>query len=88
MDTQVEREILAAHADQLNAGLRGPAAYPPMTGGQQHTLTPFLLLAELLSEVLVLVEPSPTFVQRLGHELAWQPRGVNCHSWSGIARGS
>ena len=70
MDTQVEREILAAHADRLNAGLRGPAAYPPMTPEQQHTLTPLLRLAELLSEVLVLVEPSPTFVQKLGHELA------------------
>ena len=30
MDTQVEREILAAHADRLNAGLQGPAAYPPV----------------------------------------------------------
>jgi hypothetical protein len=70
MDTQVEREILAAHADRLNAGLQGPAAYPSMTSEQQRRLNPLLQLAELLAEVLVLVEPSPTFVQRLGQELA------------------
>ncbi len=70
MDAKVEREILAAHADRLNAGLRGAAAYPPMTSDQRRILAPFLQLAEWLSETLVMVEPSPAFVQRLGQDLA------------------
>lgn len=70
MDAKVEREILAAHADRLNAGLRGAAAYPPMTSDQRRILAPFLQLAEWLSETLVMVEPSPTFVHRLGQDLA------------------
>lgn len=70
MNAQVEREILAAHAEQLNAGLRGSAAYPPMTSEQKSALSPLLQLAEWLSEALTTVEPSPAFVQRLGHELA------------------
>jgi hypothetical protein len=70
MDAKSERAILIAHADRLNAGLRGPAAYPPMTSEQQRVLAPLLQLAEWLSETLVMVEPSPTFVQRLGQELA------------------
>jgi hypothetical protein len=69
MDTQVEREILAAHSDRLNAGLRGPAAYPPMTSAQRYSLGPLLQLAEWLSEAFVMVEPAPTFVQILGQEL-------------------
>ena len=70
MDAKVEREILAAHADQLNDGLRGTAAYPPMTADQHSVLAPFLQLAEWLSETLVAVEPSPAFVQKLSQELA------------------
>jgi len=70
MDEKVEREILAAHADRLNAGLRGPDAYPSMNSDQRHVLMPLLKLAEWLSETLVMVEPSPTFVQRLGQDLA------------------
>lgn len=70
MDSRVEREILAAHADRLNAGLRGSAAYPPMTSEQHHVLTPLLQLAEWLSDTLVMVEPSPAFVNRLGQQLA------------------
>jgi hypothetical protein len=68
-DLKNEREILAAHADRLNEGLRGTAAYPPMTWEQQKTLAPLLELAELLIEALV-VEPSPAFVQNLGQRLA------------------
>jgi hypothetical protein len=70
MDAKVEREILAAHAERLNTGLKGTAAYPPMTREQQKLLTPLLQLAEWLSETLVMVEPSPFFVQKLGQELA------------------
>jgi hypothetical protein len=70
VNTKTEREILAAHADQLNAGLRGADAYPAMTAEQQRTLTPLLQLAELLAELLIIVEPSPGFVQKLGQELA------------------
>jgi hypothetical protein len=70
MDKQIEREILEAHADRLNAGLRGLAAYPPMTSDQQRSLEPLLQLAERLYEALVPVELSPAFVQSLGQELA------------------
>ena len=70
MNTQVERDILAAHADRLNTGLKGSAAYPSITSTQRRTLTPLLQLAEWLSEALVMVDPSPTFVQNLGQELA------------------
>lgn len=70
MNTQLEREILAAHADRLNSGLRGSAAYPPMSSAQRSALAPLLQLAEWLSETLVMVDPSPTFVQNLGQELA------------------
>ena len=38
MDQRTEREILAAHADRLNAGLSGVAAYPSMTREQQRVL--------------------------------------------------
>jgi hypothetical protein len=69
-DLQTEREILAAHAEQLNTGLRGTTAYPPMSAEQRFTLAPLLQLAELLADVLILVQPSPIFVQRLGQELA------------------
>ena len=70
MDEKLEREILAAHADRLNAGLRGSGAYPTMNSDQRHALMPLLKLAEWLSETLVMVEPSPIFVQRLGQDLA------------------
>jgi hypothetical protein len=70
MDSRIEREILASHADRLNAGLKGVEAYPPMSADQQRALLPLLQLAEILAEALVLVEPSPIFVQRLGQELA------------------
>jgi hypothetical protein len=70
MDAKIEREILAAHADQLNAGLRGSAAYPSMTSEQRSILAPLLQVAEWLAEALVFVEPSPAFVQKLGQELA------------------
>ncbi len=70
MSTQVEREILTAHADRLNVGLRGPAAYPQMTSAQRRALAPLLQLAEWLAEAFVMVEPSPVFVQNLGQELA------------------
>jgi hypothetical protein len=70
MDERIEREILAAHADRLNAGLKGFAAYPPMTSDQRRTLEPLLRLAERLCQALVPVEPSPAFVQGLGQELA------------------
>jgi hypothetical protein len=69
MDSQIEREILTAHADRLNTGLRGSAAHPSMTPEQLRTLIPLLRLAERLAEALVFVEPSPAFVQRLGQEL-------------------
>lgn len=70
MDAGVEREILAAHADRLNEGLRGRGAYPAMTSEQRRALAPLLQLAEWLAEALVLVEPPPTFVEKLGQELA------------------
>lgn len=70
MNEQITREILAAHADQLNAGLKGPAAYPAMATGQRLALEPLLQLAEWLYQTLTPVEPSPVFVQRLGQELA------------------
>jgi hypothetical protein len=55
-DLQTEREILAAHAEQLNTGLRGTTAYPPMSAEQRFTLAPLLQLAELLADVLILVQ--------------------------------
>jgi len=69
MNPQTEIEILAAHADRLNAGFRGVAAYPTMIPEQQRALAPFLELAEWLAEALVPVEPSPLFVQRLAQLL-------------------
>jgi len=70
MDTQIEQEILAAHAERLNGGLVGRDAFPPMTLDQQQILEPLLQLAEQLYKVLVPVQPSPVFVQKLGQELA------------------
>ena len=70
MNKKVEREILAAHADRLNSGLKGPDAYPSMNSNQSQVLMPLFKLAEWLSETLVMVEPSPIFVQRLGQDLA------------------
>ena len=70
MDVLVEREILARHAEQLNVGLRGKVAFPSMTSEQQSVLAPLLQLAEWLSDTLIAVDPSPTFVQKLGQELA------------------
>ena len=70
MNAEVEREILAAHADRLNAGFRGSAAMPSMASDERPALTPLLELAEWLSEVLVAIDPRPAFVQKLGQELA------------------
>ena len=70
MSQQIEREILATHADRLNAGLRGPAAYPSMTLDQRVAVEPLLQLAERLYKSLMPVEPSSAFVRRLGQELA------------------
>ena len=70
MNLQTEIEILTAHADRLNAGFRGVAAYPAMTPDQQRALAPLLELAEWIAEAIVPVEPSPLFVRRLGQLLA------------------
>jgi hypothetical protein len=70
MEARVERDVLAAHAERLNAGLRGVAAYPAMTAEQRHSLAPLLHLAERLSNALEAVDPSPSFVQKLGQDLA------------------
>jgi len=70
MDILTEQEILAAHAERLNTGLRGADAHPPITSDQRSVLEPLLQLAEQLVRVLVPVEPSPAFVQKLGLELA------------------
>lgn len=70
MNERTTREILAAHAEQLNAGLSGPAAYPAMNSDQLLTLEPLLQLAEQLYHALTPVSPSPAFVRKLGQELA------------------
>lgn len=70
MNRITEREILTDHIDRLDAGLEGPAAYPPMAPDQRRALEPLLELAEWLYSVLVPVEPSPAFVLKLSKELA------------------
>jgi hypothetical protein len=70
MNERTTREILAAHAEQLNAGLSGPAAYPAMNSDQLLVLEPLLQLAEQLYHALTPVSPSPAFVRKLGQELA------------------
>jgi hypothetical protein len=70
MNERITRKILAAHADQLNAGLRGPAAYPAMSAEQLLALEPLLELAEQLYQALTPVSPSPAFVRKLGYDLA------------------
>lgn len=70
MNERITREILASHADRLNAGLKGSAAHPTMPPRQRSALEPFMQLAEWLYQALTPVEPSPTFVQKLGQELA------------------
>ena len=62
MNERIEREILAAHADQLNAGLKGTAAYPHITLDQLRAIEPLLQFTERLYRVFVPVEPSPIFV--------------------------
>ena len=70
MNKRITRDILTAHADQLNAGLSGPAAYPAMNSEQLLALEPLLQLAEQLYQALTPVSPSPAFVRKLGQELA------------------
>ena len=58
-------EILATHADKLNAGVNEEAAYLAMLSEHQDTLQPLLALARKVKDALAPVEPDPAFCENL-----------------------
>ena len=58
-------EILATHADKLNAGVNEEAAYLATLSEHQDTLQPLLSLARKVKDALASVEPAPAFCENL-----------------------
>ena len=58
-------EILATHADKLNAGVNEEAAYLATLPEHQETLQPLLALARKVKDALAPVEPAPAFCENL-----------------------
>jgi hypothetical protein len=62
-------EILAAHADKLNARGKEEAEYLAALPERQDTLHPLLALARRVKDALAPVEPDPAFRKNLGLSL-------------------
>ncbi len=62
-------EILATHADQLNADPDGETKYLAQLSERQDTLRPLLTLARKLKDALTPVEPDPAFREALRRSL-------------------
>jgi hypothetical protein len=62
-------EILATHADKLNAGVNEEAAYLATLPEHQDTLQPLLALARKVKDALAPVEPDPAFCENLSLSL-------------------
>jgi hypothetical protein len=58
-------EILATHADKLNAGTNEEAEYLATLPEHQDTLRPLLSLARKVKDALAPVEPAPAFCENL-----------------------
>ena len=58
-------EILATHADKLNAGTNEEAEYLATLPEHQDTLQPLLALARKVKDALAPVEPDPAFCENL-----------------------
>jgi hypothetical protein len=58
-------EILATHADKLNAGGNEEAEYLAALPEHQDTLEPLLALARKVKDALAPVEPDPAFCENL-----------------------
>jgi len=58
-------EILASHADKLNAGTNEEAEYLATLPEHQDTLQPLLALARKVKDALAPVEPDPAFRENL-----------------------
>jgi hypothetical protein len=70
-------EILATHADRLNAGTNEEAAYLATLPEHQDTLQPLLALARKVKDALVPVQPDPAFRENLRLSLL-----AAAHQWS------
>jgi hypothetical protein len=70
-------EILATHADRLNAGTNEEAAYLATLPERQDTLQPLLALARKVKDALVPVQPDPAFHENLRLSLL-----AAAHQWS------
>ena len=58
-------EILATHADKLNAGANEETEYLATLPEHRDTLQPLLALARKVKDALVSVEPAPAFCENL-----------------------
>jgi hypothetical protein len=58
-------EILATHADKLNAGVNEEAEYLATLLEHQDTLQPLLALARKVKDALAPVQPDPAFCENL-----------------------
>ena len=58
-------EILATHADKLNAGVNEEAEYLATLPEHQDTLQPLLALARKVKDALSPVKPDPAFCENL-----------------------
>ncbi len=69
MNDNTLMEVLAAYADDLNNGRADRETCLRQFSGRHEELKTLLHLAEQVKQVLVPVEPSPTFVQKLLRQL-------------------
>ena len=58
-------EILATHADKLNAGTNEEAEYLAALSEHRDTLHPLLVVARKVKDALAPVEPDPAFCENL-----------------------
>jgi hypothetical protein len=70
-------EILATHADKLNAGANEAAEYLATLPAHRDTLRPLLALARKVKDALAPVEPAPAFCENLRLSLL-----AAAHQWS------
>ena len=81
-------EILATHADKLNAGTNEEAAYLATLPEHQDTLQPLLSLARKVKDALAPVEPDSAFCENLRLSLLAAARQRSASRLSPRAKGS
>ncbi len=69
MDDRIAAEILSAYTDRILQGQHGTEGLPYPGSAQKASLSTLLQLTENIQDVLVPIQPDPTFVRQLGKQL-------------------